>query len=272
MNALGENNGTDSKSESSVYPYTSLAPSLKIADAIKELGGARSPVSKSSLAAHLKEGEKSASLLQRISSAKAFGLITGRSEYSLSESAKRYYFPTSEHDKSNAQLNFLSAPLGFRELIRRYDGDKLPSREILANILQREFGVPDSWKDRAAAFFENSAQLIGVIDGDRFLRVKATEHSATRQTTVAISLGDAIKQSRATAQAALPSSSTPEMFSDHEEQSFFLDKDKTRKFTINSPLFISRAEYERICKWIEVTLIVEDKKEGQSSKFAPNVA
>jgi hypothetical protein len=52
-------------------------------------------------------------------------------------------------------------------------------------------------------------------------------------------------------------SSTPRVFSDQEEHSLFLDKGKTRKFTINSPLFITQAEYDRVCNWIKVALIVE---------------
>jgi hypothetical protein len=49
------------------------------------------------------------------------------------------------------------------------------------------------------------------------------------------------------------------IFTEQEQHSLFLDKEKTRKFIINSPLFLSRAEYERVCKWIEVTLIVAEK-------------
>ncbi len=260
MNENAENNGVESKREASVYPYTSLGPSLKIADAVKELGGARTSVSKSSLAALLKESDKSAAFLQRVSSAKAFGLIAGRSEYILTEASKRYYFPTSENEKSTALLVCLDTPTGFRELIRRYDGDKLPSREILANILQREFGVPESWKERAAAFFENSAQLIGVIDADRFLRFKATQHSAALKSTPVQTIAprtEAPESSRFRADKA------PKEFSDQEEHSLFLDKQKTRKFTISSPLFISRAEYNRICKWLAVALIVEDEGKGK---------
>jgi hypothetical protein len=244
-------NGSGKKREPILYPYTALVPSLKIADAVKELGGARSPVSKSSLAAHFKESEKSASFLQRVSSAKAFGLISGRSDYSLTEAAKRYYFPTSEGDKSNALLEFLAAPSSFAEVIRRYDGDKLPSREILGNIFQRELKVPESWKERAAAYFENSAQFVGVIDENRFLRVKATQHAAEPQST---------QPHAAEPQKPMPrlyGGGQPTTFSEQEEHSLFLDKEKQRKFSINSPLFVSRAEYDRICRWIEVTLIVE---------------
>jgi hypothetical protein len=240
--------------EASLYPYTSLVPTLKIADAVKELGGARSAVSKSSLAAHFKESEKSASFLQRVSSAKAFGLIVGRSDYSLSEVARRYYSPTSEHDRSNALLDFLAAPTSFREIIRLFDGDQLPNRMILANIFSEKLKVPESWKERAAAFFENSAQFIGVLDEKRILRV-----NALKQKAAVIS----IVENHATAEEIISrmvpkKQQTPEIFSDQEQHSLFLDKEKKRRFDIAGPLFITRAEYQRICKWIEVTLIVEE--------------
>lgn len=253
-----DQNNAEEKRQTVLYPYTSLVPSLKIADAVKELGGARSPVSKSSLAAHFKESEKSASFLQRIGSAKAFGLIAGRSDYSLTETAKQFYFPTSETGKSNALLSFLASPSSFAGIIKLYDGDKLPSREILSNIFQRDWKVPESWKDRVASFFENSAQFIGVLDDKRHLRVKAAEDAAA-------SLANPF--SAPPSFTAPPSFNppfghkTPTVFSEQEEHSLFLDKEKQRKFSINSPLFISRAEYDRICKWIEVTLIIDDKKE-----------
>jgi hypothetical protein len=59
---------------------------------------------------------------------------------------------------------------------------------------------------------------------------------------------------------AIPLNKLPKEFSDQEEHSLFLDKEKTKKFTINSPLFITQAEYDRICKWIKVALIVEEEK------------
>ena len=237
------NNGLEANQEASLYPYTSLEPSLKIAEAVKERGGARSPVSKSSLAAHLKESEKSASLFQRISSAKAFGLIVGRSEYGLSEAAKRYYSPTSEQDRSNALLEFLATPTSFREIIRLFDGEQLPKREILGNIFSEKLKVPESWKDRAAGFFENSAQFVGVIDENRFLRFKATQHAAAAQSAV-------------TENKKFPPH-VPEVFTTQEENSLYLDKDKTKKVTFSCPLFISQAEYDRICNWIKATWIIE---------------
>ncbi len=158
------------------YPYLPLNLSLKVSDAIKELGGARTDIQKSVLAKHLGESEKSPTFSQRITSAKCFGLIEGHGAYMLTEVAKRYYFPTAESDKSAALLDIFSTPFAFKELLRRFDGDKLPTRQILANIMHREFDVPESWMDRLASYFINSAQMVGIIDGEGFLRFNAAQH------------------------------------------------------------------------------------------------
>ena len=261
------NSGSEASQEASLYPYTSLVPSLKIADAVKELGGARNAVSRSTLAAHFKESEKSASFLQRISSAKAFGLIVGRSEYSLSDVAKQYYSPTGDQERPNALLEILATPASFREIIRLFDGEQLPKREILGNIFSEKLKVPESWKDRAAAFFENSAQFVGVIDENRFLRFKAAQHKAALQpTTVKTDAqhGQVAEKSKIFSGTNFASVfGASGIFSDQEEHSLFLDKEKQRKFSINSPLFISRAEFDRICKWIEATLIIEEEKKDE---------
>jgi hypothetical protein len=169
------------KTESSLagaYPYFPLTLAIKISDAVQELGGGRSEVQKSVLASHLSETEKSATFLQRITTAKCFGLIEGRGAYTLSELAKRYYFPTSDGDKPAALLEILATPLAFKSLISRFDGSKLPTREILANILHRECGVANSWKERVASMFLNSVQFVGAVDSNGFLRYGAAKHGA----------------------------------------------------------------------------------------------
>ena len=165
-----EDNG---KRELASYPYMGLAAALRIADAVKDLGGAKVQIQKSLLASHLEESEKSASFQQKISASKSFGIIEGRSDYSLSESAKQYYFPTGESDRTLALLGFLASPSAFSQIIKRFDGGKLPPRQLLANILHRELRVPASWKDRVAAFFQNAAELVGCLDSSGFLRFRA---------------------------------------------------------------------------------------------------
>jgi len=124
---------------------------------------------------NLSESEKSPVLAQRIASAKCFGIIEGKSNFFLTDMAKRYYFPTTDGDRGLALLEFFRTPSSFAEVIKRFDGSKLPSREILANIFQRECRVPESWKVRIAAFFSNSADFIGVLDGAGFLRFRAAK-------------------------------------------------------------------------------------------------
>ncbi len=59
-----------------------------------------------------------------------------------------------------------------------------------------------------------------------------------------------------------PPPNTPKVFSDHEENSFYLDKDKKKRITLVSPLFLTRTEFKRLTTWIESTLIVEDEQKN----------
>jgi hypothetical protein len=151
-----------------VYPLFALPECLRLAEAIRDLGGARGTVSKSLLAQHLKVPE--ASLSQRIGAAKAFKLVEGHASYFLSDTAKRYFYPASESQNGEAALEMLSSPRAFKVIIQKFNGDKLPKSDIIANIMHREAGVPVSWKTRAASFFIRSAQFLGAIDGSGFLR------------------------------------------------------------------------------------------------------
>jgi hypothetical protein len=47
-----------------------------------------------------------------------------------------------------------------------------------------------------------------------------------------------------------------------ETNSVYLDREKKKRVTLKSPLSLSRVEYQRLIKWIEATLIVEDDKEN----------
>jgi hypothetical protein len=164
----------DNEKSGGNYPYAPLAICLPVADEVKSLGGRSTPVSKSLLASSLKEDEKSQTLTFKLASAKSYGLIEGRSDFSLTEIANRYYFPTSESDQKNALLDFLEYPPAFKKLVERFDGSRLPPTEILGNILHTELGVPVSWKDRVAVFFVKSAEFVAATDAQGHLRVKAS--------------------------------------------------------------------------------------------------
>lgn len=185
----------------SKYPYYPLSAALKIAEAIKDLGGARTSVKKSLLAKQLGAVENSAAFAQQLASARTYGAIEGRGDSALTETSKRYFFPTTETDKSLALLEMFATPTAFSELLKRFDGDRLPTREILGNILHRDLGIPDSWKDRVAALFSNSAQSVGVIDGNGFLRYDANRHHP-ESNTVSSSQPAAVVESTAPREVA----------------------------------------------------------------------
>ncbi|MCL2649117.1 MAG: hypothetical protein FWD61_19310 [Phycisphaerales bacterium] len=169
MTNVPENNGSE-KSGRGSYPYYSFAKSLEIADAIRDLGGNKQPVKRNTLSSHLGQEEKSAGLSQMIGAAKCFGLIDGRSEYTLTDISREYYYPTDDNQKRRAMLLLIANPATFKKLIERFDGAKLPTIEMLANLMHREMDVPQSWMARIASMFVNCLKESGVIDGTGILR------------------------------------------------------------------------------------------------------
>jgi len=153
-------------------------------------------------------------------------------------------------------LEFLTAPTSFREIIRLFDGEQLPKREILGNIFSEKLKVPESWKDRAAAFFENSAQFVGVIDENRFLRFKATQHNSAAQPAAIPPQEEKVKE-------AIAKGLVPKVFSINEQKSFYLDKQREREVTLDCPFSITQIEYDRICNWIKATWIIEQEKTNE---------
>jgi hypothetical protein len=160
------------------YPVNTFQNALEAARAVCDSGGANSDVQKSVIAHALHSSANSGAFIQRLSSAKIYGIIDGgRNGYRLTDNAKRYFFPSTEGEKRNAELMLLkSAPI-FAEIIKRFDGNRIPSPSLLANVLLREFKVPESWKDRVARFFLKAASAAGVLDSQGFLRYSAAQQS-----------------------------------------------------------------------------------------------
>jgi hypothetical protein len=241
------------------YPLYDLEEGFKIAQAVRDLGGGNQPIAKSILAQHLKYAESGPSFFQRISSAKAFGIIDGWGSYSLTELAKQYYYPTVENGKQTAAIAILKFPKAFSGLVQKFDGGSLPSNEMIGNIIHKESDIPISKKAAVAGVFVRSARFLGAIDSSGFLCCKAFAAGAGGGSAASVSSPVAPAASTQI-QKPLPE---PKEFTDQEERSFYLDKDRTKQVTLNCPLFLSRAEYDRICKWIDATWIIEDEKKNE---------
>jgi hypothetical protein len=163
----------------SAYPLYGLKKALQIAGVVAELGGAKAAVSKSLIARHLSMDEAAAALSQTIGAAKAFGFIEGRGAYRLSEIGLHYFYPTTDTEKHHALLAALKMPTVFEALIDRFDGSRVPTTEVLTNILHRDHKVTESWRPRLASLFLTSLRDAEVIDGAGFLRYRASMDGTT---------------------------------------------------------------------------------------------
>ena len=159
------------------YPAFTLEDCIRFSEGIKDMGGSRTPVAKSVLAKHCGLAESTPGFFQKLGAAKCFGIIEGWGSYTLTEHGRKYFYPTNDSEKTAAELHFLKKPAAFAILVKRFDGEKLPPVATLGNILHQEAGIADSWKDRLASIFVRSAEFIGIIDGNGFLRHDAAMHT-----------------------------------------------------------------------------------------------
>ena len=248
------------------YPYCPLNQCLEIAEAVKALGGGKSPVSKAILASHLKEEESSQVLSFKLAATKSFGLISGRAHYSLTELSRRYFFPTGLSDRKNALLDALEYAPAFKMLVERFDGNKLPQLDILSNILHRDGSVPESWKDRAAGIFTKSASIAGALDKEGCLRVKALRDlQAARQVTLTemISTLKDAGENQAVKQPSPPreGDEIEKSAKDESMHTYILPLPNKRRVIVVAPLDINKTEILRLQKWIEFTLVLDWKDE-----------
>jgi hypothetical protein len=246
----------ESKVEAS-YPIYDLAEAVKIAEAVRDLGGNNSPVSKSLLAKHLSYAESGPSFFQRVTATKAFGLVDGRGSYSLTDLAKQYFYPTVENGKETAAVKALTTPKAFSILVQKFDGGKLPSVEMIGNIVHAEAEIPVSKKNAIAGIFLRSVQSIGAIDSGGFLRCKALI-AAGKQVLDGIDSGKIPKDFNL--DNAPEDLKSKDQNSKSEQHMLYLSSDKKRTVILSAPLSITNAEYARICNWIKVTLIVDEGK------------
>ena len=169
-----KDNAKPSERSEASYPIYALDEAVKVGQAVKELGGARQAVSKKMLAKQMSLHESGPSFFQRVAASKYFGIIEGRGNYTLSETARRHFYPQQAGEEKKALLDLLKTPPLFAKVIARFDGDTLSSNQNLANIFH-DSGVPDSWKDRVATIFVRSAQFANALDVNGILRCEIPE-------------------------------------------------------------------------------------------------
>jgi len=137
--------------------------------------------------------------------------------------------------------------VGYKELLTRYAGKKL-NVEMVKNSIAKDNNLTDGCALVCAKAFEASLAFAGMITDEGIVLVQGAE------TTKENGSGEQ------KAPAPPPRDKSPDGTHAH---TLYLDKDKSRSFGFTGPLEITRAEYDRICRWLEFTmLIAEEKKES----------
>ncbi|MCE9544038.1 MAG: hypothetical protein K8T25_00710 [Planctomycetia bacterium] len=160
------------------YPYYALSNAIKLGAVVARHGGERVGVPKSVIAQDLDMDQAAASFAQATASAKTFGIVEGGAELRLTDLGRDYFAPTTSDESRLAELEFLAQPTAFSFLIDKFDGSKLPGKGMLANLLGRACGVPQSWRDRVAQLFISATNDLGVVDASGSLRYSAAKHHA----------------------------------------------------------------------------------------------
>jgi len=159
------------------YPYCTLRMCLKLGSIVKENGGERAGIPKSVIASGMNLNQASSNFAQIIASAKIFGIVDGTSEIRLTDLGREYFFPTTDNGAQIAAIDFLSQPSAFAYLIKRFDGSRPPTANIIGNLLGKDCGIPESWRNRAAQIFLGASLELGVLDANGSLRYEATKHT-----------------------------------------------------------------------------------------------
>jgi hypothetical protein len=189
---------------------------------------------------------------RRITAARLFGLLSSKS--SLTQNAIDYIKPHDEGTKARVLSSAIMGIPFYGELVARYTGKKL-NIELVANAIAKDCRLTDDCALICAKAFESSIIFAGMMAQDGSVQgPMASGVDAEQKETEVVQ--EYTKQNN-------DGKSQKQANSDTQEHSIFLDRDRSRSFSFTGPLEITRAEYERICKWLEFTMLIttEDKKE-----------
>lgn len=145
------------------WPKFDLNKSVEVARVIAQDGGGR--VDQGQLAALLGyAGTGSGTFVNRVSAARQFGLIQGRSAVTPTPLASEILDPVyPEQRKAGLLAAFLSVPL-YKAIFERFRAKTLPTPKGFENALRSEFGVPEQHLPRVRSRFMKSADQAGLFE------------------------------------------------------------------------------------------------------------
>ena len=246
--AAREPTGGPLKDSTTTLPMVDLEEAVKVVAAIyeKALETASMPEVAKALGY---ANATSTPFYRRITAARLFGLLSAKS--ALTERAMNYIKPHDEGMKANVLADAVLGISSYAELIKTHYAKKL-NIGLLANKLAKDFNLTDSCAGSCARAFEASLRFSGMLSDDGSVMSARTQFPIKDS----VDLPPQLPQPE-------PAKSTDSFQdkADAQQQTLYLGKSKERRFTISGPVEITQAEYERICKWLSVVMVVEDHKE-----------
>jgi len=144
------------------YPNLKLSRAIEIAKRISD--DFKGQVSVSGLATALEMAEKGGGYLALLAGLRDYGIVDGRKEVSITETAERILFPATPEEGANARTKaFFTVDL-FRKLSERLDGD-VPSeshlRAVVQEITRESLTAINSKLPTIRAIWADGIQVIG---------------------------------------------------------------------------------------------------------------
>jgi hypothetical protein len=240
-------NGGQKKDYTTEIPMVELEEAIRFVTKIHNTGLETASMPEIAKASGYKT-PSSTPFYRRMVASRQFGLLS-KSGADLTVRVKDYLKPDSEGADRRALVDAVLGIPPYAEIVQRHDGKKL-NISLVANGLSKALDLTDSCALLCAKVFAASLKFAGLLASDMTVSLNASESQA---------------QTPSSSQEIAPSKEgdKPEIGETLQTQghTIYLDKSKTRKFTVNAPIDITSGEIERIKKWLDYALIVDAENE-----------
>lgn len=239
------------KDFTSRLPMVDLETAIGVVTAIREKGLEIAPASNVAKALGYKSPTSSPFYI-RMLAGRLFGLLSSKSV--LSQRALDFLKPRDEQTKAMVLVDAIMGIPAYKDLVSLY-ADKKINTELVANAIETQQQLTLACALLCSKVFESSLRFAGMLSPDGIV---GTGPGIARSTT------QEPPPAPAGASGNVPPSTEPAVTEgpDTQAHTLFLDKGKVRRFSFHGPVEVTQAEYERICQWLKVTLIVEDGPKG----------
>jgi hypothetical protein len=199
---------------------------------------------------------------RRMAGAKMFGLLDTTQGVILTKLALDYFKPTDDESKAEALVTAIKNVEGYRNILYRYSGRRLPQIEILSNLIEREFNLTTDAAKICANVFVASVQRAGLVQADNTLIAAPPQQARPAQAS------DAVSSKVAPQQMPQPLSIVPS--NESESHYLTLDAKRGRRVILQAPPAITASELKRIQNWLAVQFDVVDSIEENNSTAQPS--